>query len=301
MADTAPSWIARSGSNDTRLLSKPIMQEPISFPPPPVFEDSVHDPVLHVSDSEVVVPLGGEEPPTFAPYEASYFTSGNGSVISHDPHLNEDGMSLHTCTTLAYSSTGEALYRFLLSQASIPPQIVLHCSGSHDETRTRTIHHEHNGQPRMKTEEYTESVVDFDFKIDVGQYITGDPIHWSVADSAPTYRGRMFREVGVDDERRKATKSERKAAKSWEDERARRGFPPWIGSDYAWRLDQPSVMHTDSVLKSSWTLRRWADDYCSSRKFLKEFDYEKVCQLFTDYCLPKEDFRSSMGGILTPS
>jgi len=73
------------------------MQEPIPFPPPPVFEDSVHDPVLHVFDSEVVIPLGGEEPPTFTPYEASYFTSGNGSVISHDPHLNEDGLSLHTC------------------------------------------------------------------------------------------------------------------------------------------------------------------------------------------------------------
>ncbi|KAL4070911.1 hypothetical protein J3A83DRAFT_4246289 [Scleroderma citrinum] len=226
---------------------------------PPVFEDRIHDPVLHVSDSEVITPLGGEEPPTFTPYEASYFTSGNGSVISHDPHLNEDG---------------EALYRFLLSQASIPPKLVLHCSGSHDETRTRIIHH--NDHRRMETEEYTERVVDFDFTIDVGQHIVGDPTHWSVADSVPTCRGRMFREVGVDDERRKATRSETKAAKSWEDERTRRGFPPWIGSDYTWKVDQPSIMQDESVLKSSWTLRRWADDYCSSRKYLKEFDYEKV-------------------------
>jgi len=35
-------------------------------------------------------------------------------------------------------------------------------------------------------------------------------------------------------------------------------------------------MHTSSVLKSSWTLRQWADDYCSSRRYLKEFNYRKV-------------------------
>ncbi|KAG8219789.1 hypothetical protein J3R82DRAFT_761 [Butyriboletus roseoflavus] len=35
-------------------------------------------------------------------------------------------------------------------------------------------------------------------------------------------------------------------------------------------------MHDNSVLKSSWTLRQWADDYCSSKKFFKEFEYHKV-------------------------
>ena len=223
-------------------------------------------------DAAVVAP-GGEDPPPFTPYEASYFTSGNGNVVSHDPHLNEDGASLHLQSNHSHSSPGEALHRFLLSQACIPPQIILHCSGSHDESRVHTVP---RGIQRTEREEYTETVVDFDFKIDVGQHIVGGPTHWSVADSVPTYRGHMFREVGVDDERRKATKSETKAAKSWEDDRARRGFPPWIGSDYAWRLDQPSVMHADSVLRSSWTLRRWADDYCSSRQLLKEFDYDKV-------------------------
>ncbi|KAG6336679.1 hypothetical protein ID866_2426 [Astraeus odoratus] len=228
---------------------------------PPPFEDSVLDPVVQVSDSEVLIPYGGEEPPSFAPYEASYFTSSNGSIISHDLHLNEDG---------------EALYRFVLSQASVPPKLVLHCEGSHNETHVRFVNHDHNGHRRMETEEYTERVVDFDFKIDVGQHITGGLTHWSVADFAPAYRGRMFREVGVDDQKRKATRAERKAADAWEDERARRGFPPWIGSDYTWREDQPAIMHIDSVLKSSWTVRRWADDFCSSGKYLKEFDYEKV-------------------------
>ena len=37
------------------------------------------------------VPPGGEEPPPeFTPYEAEFSVSGN-EIISHDPHLNEDG------------------------------------------------------------------------------------------------------------------------------------------------------------------------------------------------------------------
>lgn len=231
-----------------------------SLPPP--FEASISDPALQVSESEILMPHGGEDPPAFAPYEASYFTSSDGALISHDPHLNEDG---------------EALYRFLLSQASIPPTLVLHCRGSHDETHTRFVTHHHNDNRReTETEQYTEKVVDFDFKIDVGQHIIAGPTHWSVADSTPAYRGRMFYEVEVGNDRRKATRAERKAARSWDDECSRRGFPPWISSSYTWRQEQPSVMHTDSVLQSSWTLRRWADDYCSSSKYLKEFDYHKV-------------------------
>ncbi|KIJ68481.1 hypothetical protein HYDPIDRAFT_81594 [Hydnomerulius pinastri MD-312] len=226
---------------------------------PPAFEESSGDRI--VQDETYAIP-GGEEPPAFTPYDASYFASKTGDVISHDPHLNEDG---------------EALYRFLLSQASIPPKIVLRCKGSHNETHTRLVHsHREDGQTRMKTEQYTERIADFDFSIDVGQHIFGEPTHWSVGDSTPAYRGRMFREVGINGEKRKAKRAETKAAKAWDSERNCRGFPPWIGSDYAWREDQPHVMHTNSVLKSSWTLRQWADDYCSSRKHLKEFEYQKV-------------------------
>lgn len=177
---------------------------------------------------------------------------------------------------------GEALYRFLLSQASTPPTIILRCQGSHNETHTRMVHSHRNGHTEMKTEQYTERITDFDFCIDVGQHIFGEPTHWSYADSTPAYRGRMYQEVGISEEKRKAQKSERKAAKAWDIERTRRGFPPWIGSDYAWREDQPYVMQANGVLRSSWTLRQWADDYCASRKYLKEFNYQKVSRYFSD-------------------
>jgi hypothetical protein len=144
------------------------------------------------------------------------------------------------------------------------------------------VHSHRNGHTEMKTEQYTERVTDFDFCIDVGQHIFGEPTHWSYADSTPAYRGRMYQEVGISEEKRKAQKSERKAAKAWDIERTRRGFPPWIGSDYAWREDQPYVMQTNGVLRSSWTLRQWADDYCASRKYLKEFNYQKVSRYFSD-------------------
>ncbi|KAF9229254.1 hypothetical protein BS17DRAFT_771235 [Gyrodon lividus] len=228
----------------------------------PAFQESSGDRILlHFSQDETYAPPGGEEPPAFTPYNASYFTSGVGDVISHDPHLNEDG---------------EALYRFLLSQASVPPQIMLHCKGSHTETHTRLVHSHHESRAGMKTEQYIETILDFDFKIDVGQHIFGEPTHWSMGDSTPAYRGRMFHEVGTNGEKRKAKRVEIKTNKAWEDERICKGFPPWIGSDYAWREDQPHVMHTNSVLKSSWTLRQWADDYCASKKLLKEFEHKKV-------------------------
>ncbi|KAF8560332.1 hypothetical protein OG21DRAFT_1502637 [Imleria badia] len=246
-------------------LAQPKQQEEQALVPgdscidtvaPPPFEQSAGDPLVH----ETYTAPGGEDPPEFAPYDASYFISRAGDLISHDPHLNEDG---------------EAFYRFLLSQAVAPPRMFLHCRGSHDETHTRFVRSRH-GNRELTTEQYTEKVVDFDFKIDVGQHIIGGPTHWSVGDSAPAYRGRMFREVGIGGEKHKVKRAELDAAKAWEKERDSRGFPPWIGSDYAWREDQPHVMHNNSVLKSSWTLRQWADDYCSSRKSLKEFEYHKV-------------------------
>ncbi|KAF8140285.1 hypothetical protein EV363DRAFT_1312110 [Boletus edulis] len=240
------------------LIDQPKRQDPshssLDTVPPPSFEQSAGDPlVLHFSQHETYTALGGEDPPAFTPYEASYFISGAGDAISHDPHLNEDG---------------EALYRFLLSQAVIPPRMFLHCRGTHNEIHTRMVRSEsrHGDHSEYRTEQYTEKVVDFDFKINVGQHIFGGPTHWSVGDPAPAYRGRMFREVGIGSEKHKATGAERNAAKAWDKDRNSRGFPPWIGSDYAWREDQPHVMHNNS----------WADDYCSSRKLLKEFEYHKV-------------------------
>ncbi len=52
-----------------------------------------------------------------------------------------------------------------------------------------------------------------------------------------------------------------------------RGFPPWIGSLNAQR---EGTIDETNVLKSSKSLREWADEYCASEKHLKEFVYKKV-------------------------
>ncbi|KAG8930074.1 hypothetical protein FRC02_004645 [Tulasnella sp. 418] len=124
-----------------------------------------------------------DPPPEFTTYEPTYFTGGQGHVISHDPHLNEDG---------------EALYRFLLSQANIPPQLFLHCRGDHTEWRNREVVRFENGKRVVAMESYTETVVDFDFTIDVSSYIMPNPngpLIWSVSDHEAAYRGKMIREV----------------------------------------------------------------------------------------------------------
>jgi len=61
--------------------------------PPPPFQEAGSS----LIGSDVVYPHYGEEqPPEFMPYEAKSFTTGDGHVVSHDPHLNEDGSSLAT-------------------------------------------------------------------------------------------------------------------------------------------------------------------------------------------------------------
>jgi len=49
-----------------------------------------------MSDSEVkkdtVIDVV-EPPPPFTPYEAEYSETDDGDIISHDAHLNQDGMS----------------------------------------------------------------------------------------------------------------------------------------------------------------------------------------------------------------
>jgi hypothetical protein len=71
---------------------------PQSASPPPAFtstpppNSNVH---ADFADSNYFVPPGGEgPPPEFAPYVAEYFEAGDGSIVSHDRHLNEDGKSV---------------------------------------------------------------------------------------------------------------------------------------------------------------------------------------------------------------
>lgn len=229
---------------------------------------------------DVFIPQGGEEPPPeFTPYEAEYFVSGSdGDIVSHDRHLNEDG---------------EALYRFLLSHSLTPPTVRVHLRGTHTESRTRSVSsRDKDGHYHMVEEHYTEEVTDFDFDIDVGQHIASRPVHWSLPDEEPAYRGGMVKEVDVPSERlisgialeggsplarRKAAKRDIKAAAACQKEKRARGLPPWAAIDEGTDATHTGLLaHQSSVLKSSKTLREWADEYCATDKLLKEFTYEKV-------------------------
>ncbi|KAJ7492644.1 hypothetical protein FB451DRAFT_541865 [Mycena latifolia] len=227
--------------------------------PPPFQDDPPSGILIDFSDGSEAIPgPGGEEPPpVFAPYEAECFTTSSGNVVSHDPHLSDDG---------------EALYRFLLSQSLIPPKFQLHCRGSHTETRHRHVTHRgSDGRTRTRTESYTETVVDFDFYIDASHF--SGPVHWSVEDSEPAYRGGTARDVESPEGKRKAKRAEVKLFKGWLEDRTARGLPPWVTSIDAW---SEGMSPNATVLKSSRTLREWADEYCASPKYLKEFTYEKV-------------------------
>ncbi|KAJ8522593.1 hypothetical protein ONZ45_g858 [Pleurotus djamor] len=137
------------------------------------------------------------EPPSFTPYSAEFSLSSSSNIISHDPHLNEDG---------------EALYRFLLQQALIPPSLKLHCSGTHTETHTRWVTVERNGTCESRQETYTEHITDFDIHIDLAHLFLSlndtdlpntqhpreiEPILFSVPDFEPAYRGSMVKQVLV--------------------------------------------------------------------------------------------------------
>ena len=58
---------------------------------PPSFHERGGDVVVELDQVPDAFPEGGEEPPQFTPYEAEHWESRNGEIISHDPHLNEDG------------------------------------------------------------------------------------------------------------------------------------------------------------------------------------------------------------------
>lgn len=131
--------------------------------------------------------------------------------------------------------------------------------------------------------------------IDIGCNIpsTSGPDHWSVPDSEPAYRGGMVREVElglsearvVGQHRRKATKPEVKVFKAWVDERREKGLPPWVGSESRRNEHGFITLNEYGGLRSSKTLRNWADEYCTSKKHLKEFTYEKVRASLCQYIL----------------
>ena len=155
------------------------------------------------------------------------------------------------------------------------------------------VYRSHSGDDRhnrsnMYREDYTETVTDFDFRIDLAHHLL--PVtHWTVDDSEPAYRGKMVREVeeqdGISLQKRATTRKEGKAIDRLRKYRAENGVPPWVQME-----ESATIMYhrpNGPVYRSSRTVRQWADDYCASDKLLKEFMYEKVrmtavCQVQTN-------------------
>ncbi|KAG8792262.1 hypothetical protein FRC12_006645 [Ceratobasidium sp. 428] len=208
-------------------------------------------------------------PPVFTPYQAEYDITSSGDIFSHDRHLNEDG---------------EALYRFLLAHASTPPNLLLNCRGTHSETRVRHVTRSETRDGRTVTrvepETYTETIVDFDFSIDISHHLRQlPPVYWTVPDNEPAYRGGMKREVLTDTLSgvRRVPRRVLKAGRVWRERREKWGLPPWLShTDH-----EPSAHHAlpaDEIvsMRSELSLRQWADRYCASQKSLKEFTFRKV-------------------------
>lgn len=189
------------------------------------------------------------------------------------------------------------MYRFLLSHAQTPPQLFLHIHGEHSEVRLRSVAYtDCEGRTKWREETEQAKVIDFNFSVDVSQHILPHSVQWTAPDDEPTYRGRTYLEVdsvllrpgisgrdveggfGQQSRRWKATRKERKTAQAWRKERQNRGLPPWIGPDSNWNAQTHLQVDLNNmhVMKSSQTVREWADEYCASDKPLKEFTYTKV-------------------------
>jgi hypothetical protein len=180
-------------------------------------------------------------------------------------------------------SAGEALYRFLLAQSQNPPLYLVDILGTHTERRTRIVIKTVNGVRQERVEQYSVTVTDFHFSIDLVPYIIHGPVHWSFPDSDPTYRGLMLRQITATTDEpglakksassspqsptRKATKDEINVFKSDQSARLTAGVPPWENPDGSTRNEHQA---------SRRTLREWADNYATSPKLLKEFVYQKV-------------------------
>ncbi|KAG5639223.1 hypothetical protein H0H81_005297 [Sphagnurus paluster] len=259
------------------LLVDTLKQSTSAIDAPPPFSDQFQPGPSNTVVDHNSVPL--EPPPEFALYEADYFETSSGDIVSHDPHLNSDGepriFSLRSLSSERQRFAGEALYRFLLAQADKSPSYRLHCRGTHTEHRSRWVtERTSDGRTQSRRESYSETVTDFDFYIDVTPPSTVKPIHWSVADNEPAYRGLMVREVAPLGEKQGVKRAETKAYNKWVEERTTRGLPPWIASVDGWVNGAPDDETT--TMRSSKSLRQWADEYCNSQKYLKEFVYDKV-------------------------
>ncbi|KAG8736598.1 hypothetical protein FRC10_009133 [Ceratobasidium sp. 414] len=206
--------------------------------------------------------LPDELPPVFTPYQAEYEISSSGDIFSHDHHLNEDG---------------EALYRFLLAHAPTPPKLLVRCRGTHPETRvrhvTRTETRDGRTVTKVEPETYTETVIDFDFSIDISHHLHQlSPVNWTVPDDEPAYRGGMSREVLTDTLSgvRRVPRRVLKAGKVWRERRDKWGLPPWLSqTDHDPGMGQAVLADESMSMRSELSLRQWADRYCASHKAIR--------------------------------
>lgn len=72
------------------------------------------------------------------------------------------------CFDPTLESSIDELMKYFLTY-STPPQFFVEMKGTHTERRTRTVHRD----GRTHTEHYTETVTDFDIKVDMARYVPG--------------------------------------------------------------------------------------------------------------------------------
>ena len=188
--------------------------------------------------------------------EFTHSKDDNGDVVSYDPRLNSDGLFFSIeyglLIKVTFNSTGEALHHFLLSQARSSPAIRISCGTKSDPSE----------------------VTVFDFCIDIVPEASVVP--WSVADDKPAYRGRMEREFeGSAGTKPDPKVEEIKLHKEWAEHRKVLGLAPWVSRVDNTNFDGSGSGALDG-LRSSKTLRQWADEYCASPKKMKDFVYKKV-------------------------
>ena len=85
--------LPNKGQNEDQLDSSELNNTAALEELPPSFEQATEDRLLPDPPQQ-------DPPPAFSTYTASFFTAGNGAIISHDPHLNEDGMYLATPSSI---------------------------------------------------------------------------------------------------------------------------------------------------------------------------------------------------------
>jgi hypothetical protein len=148
---------------------------------------------------------------------------------------------------------------------------VVHCAGQHDEVAF---------SPSNVPQPPSRNILDFSFYI--GYQTPSQVTQWTVADDAPVHRGHTMSETGIPRSATKANGAQIERFGAWSKERTARGLPPWISTRDAARYERGRRASAGSrppqteALRSSWTLRQWADNYCGSHSRFKEFVYEKA-------------------------